>query len=561
MTQQRMLSILRSRYGIIGISAIVIVIGYLALAVALANHIPAGTKVSGVDVSGLSKQQAQQTLAHELDSMLHEQREVKLSNVEHDPVFLDPEGLELQVDTERTLDRLTGFSLNPLRLWRHMFGGDNFSAFVRTNSESLATQLDAISETTDRAARDATIRLEEAQPVVEKAVDGVKLDKERAADVIEQSWLTNTDAIVLPAAVTEAQVTTETATEYVDTLLTPLLEKPLSLTIKEKLVELSPAQIAAAMTIEYKDGFAFSIDSEKIRDVVEQVQPGLLTAPKDASIAIENSAVKITPAVDGEAINTEALVSDMVGVVKSKNRTVTVQIDVEKPKLSTADIEGLGVKEIVAEISTPFYEDPVRSTNLRVGSSYVTNTLVRPGETFDLQTALGPLEESRGFVRSGVIVNGFPATDIGGGLSQLATNVFNVGYRAGLEDVAHKPHTVYYDRYPMGLESTIWYDQIFVKWKNTTPYGVLIESFLDGSKITTRLWSTKYYDVQLHQGKPYDFVKAQTKRNPASDCKPSTYKKDGFSVEVGRTVSLNGEQLEDSRNVVHYDPLPAVTCD
>ncbi|QRV01877.1 VanW family protein [Arcanobacterium phocisimile] len=541
--------------------AVLVVLLYLGMAYSFSGYIPNNTKVSGVDVSGLTQEQAREALASELEPLLAQSRPVQLAQTEAEPVTFDPAGVELAIDYDATLERYTGFSLNPIRLWRDIFGGENGSAVVTANQENLTNSLTAIAEQTVLEPVNAEISLEQGQATVTESHDGIILDIDSAIDTVTQEWFSGSEVLTLPATVHKPEITTEAAQDFVDAMIEPLISQPLSLELKEELIELSGGQVAQILVIGHDAAtFSVGVDNDKLMGLVDAAKPGLLLPAKDATISIENSAVHIVDSQDGEGINIEEFTTRLVNVVNTSNRTITVPIDVVKPELSTADAQGLGVTEVVSEITTPLTSDPVRTTNLIVGSKYVTNTLVRPGETFDLQTALGPLEESRGFVSSGVLVDGFPSTALGGGLSQLATNIFNVGYRAGLEDVAHTPHSVYYDRYPRGLESTIWYDQIFVKWKNTTPYGVVVESFVHGSNVTTRLWSTKYFDVQVHQGQPYGIVKAQTEINPAADCEPSTYSKDGFSVDVGRTVTLNGEVVEDSQHTVHYDALPQVRC-
>ena len=67
--------------------------------------------------------------------------------------------------------------------------------------------------------------------------------------------------------------------------------------------------------------------------------------------------------------------------------------------------------------------------------------------------------------------------DLGGGVSQMATTLFNAMFFAGLEDVEHKPHSFYIDRYPVGREATVAWGSLDLRFTNDTPHGVLIKSF------------------------------------------------------------------------------------
>ena len=66
--------------------------------------------------------------------------------------------------------------------------------------------------------------------------------------------------------------------------------------------------------------------------------------------------------------------------------------------------------------------------------------------------------------------------DLGGGVSQMATTTFNAMFFAGLEDVEHKPHSFYIDRYPVGREATVAWGAVDLRFRNDTPYGVLIDT-------------------------------------------------------------------------------------
>lgn len=163
---------------------------------------------------------------------------------------------------------------------------------------------------------------------------------------------------------------------------------------------------------------------------------------------------------------------------------------------------------------------------------------------------------------SGVVSNGFNSEAMGGGLSQLSTNTFNIGYLAGLTDVEHKPHSKYFERYPMGREATLWDGTIDMQWKNNTPYGVVIDNWVADGQVHSQLWSTKYWDVETTTSAPFAYVQASTKNNPAADCVASNYTEPGFSVTVSRTVSRDGvvNEADSGSYTWTYQPVHAVTC-
>jgi vancomycin resistance protein YoaR len=100
---------------------------------------------------------------------------------------------------------------------------------------------------------------------------------------------------------------------------------------------------------------------------------------------------------------------------------------------------------------------------------------------------------------------------VGGGASQFTTTLFNAAYYAGLQDVEHKPHSFYFDRYPAVIESTIFYPTLDLKFRNTTPYGILIDTATTGSSVTVAMWSTRVFDsVNTEYGPRRDWTRPST---------------------------------------------------
>ena len=85
----------------------------------------------------------------------------------------------------------------------------------------------------------------------------------------------------------------------------------------------------------------------------------------------------------------------------------------------------------------------------------VNGTLLKPGEEFSLNEVVGERTAENGFTKGFIISDGVFKEDLGGGVSQVATTTFNAMFFAGLEDVEHKPHSFYIDRYPVGREATV----------------------------------------------------------------------------------------------------------
>jgi len=230
------------------------------------------------------------------------------------------------------------------------------------------------------------------------------------------------------------------------------------------------------------------------------------------------------------------------------------------PAQSTEKLQALGITELVSEFSTPLTNEPLRTENLAIGAGKITGTLVLPGETFSLTDALGPVTAAAGFNDAWVIVNGEHIKGIGGGLSQMSTTTFNAAYLAGFEDVEHTPHSEWFTRYPEGREATIYIGSIDMKFKNTSPTGALLRSWIEAGRLHVAIWGTKYWTVESSTSGRSRVVAPTTVHSTSPTCTSQSAGNPGFTVTVTRVLKLNGEVKETTHRTTHYKPQNAVVC-
>ena len=182
-------------------------------------------------------------------------------------------------------------------------------------------------------------------------------------------------------------------------------------------------------------------------------------------------------------------------------REGAVDARVARADFRTADARKLRIKEQVSQFTTYFPHAAYRNTNIGRAADLVDGTILEPGETFSLNGTVGERTRANGFTKGFIIEDGVYQEDLGGGVSQMATTTFNAMVFAGLEVVEHKPHSFYIDRYPVGREATVAWGSVDLRFRNDTPYGVLITAHVTPSTptsqgvVTVRMWSTDYWDI------------------------------------------------------------------
>jgi hypothetical protein len=197
----------------------------------------------------------------------------------------------------------------------------------------------------------------------------------------------------------------------------------------------------------------------------------------------------------------------------------------------------------------------------------VNGTVLKPGETFSLNDTVGERTAENGFAKGYIISDGVYKEDFGGGVSQVATTLFNAAFFAGLEDVEHKPHSFYIDRYPIGREATVVWGALDLKFKNDTPHGVLIESWVNPStpsssgSMNVRFWSTKYWDITAGVSDRYNVTKEETRYLQGENCVPHEGY-GGFDIDVFRYFRRAGSDELVRKETMHttYTPSDTVVC-
>ena len=102
------------------------------------------------------------------------------------------------------------------------------------------------------------------------------------------------------------------------------------------------------------------------------------------------------------------------------------------PKLDDEAVKQLRITELVSEFTTYYPCCAPRVTNIERAAELLDGTIVRPGKSSRSTTLLGKRTEAKGFVSAPQIFNGRLEDAVGGGISQVATTMFNAAFFSGV---------------------------------------------------------------------------------------------------------------------------------
>lgn len=540
------------------------------------QHIASGTSVSGVDVSGLGPQEARERISKGVGDRLAQP--VTLT-VGQGSAELVPASSGVSVDARASVKKLTGFTLNPVTLAQRL-GGQRTDAVIQIDAPTLRGALEDRVDTMANGAVSATVTLEGTKPVTTAASNGVGLDVDASLKQLS-TWPLGQKTIAMAEGTAVPAITDEEATKFVDGTLTPLLSSGLTVDGQGAgapgksagaAAAFSPEDTAGMLKISSEGGtLSATFDSTALHDAVVARIGQVETPAQNATWKIDGSATgapKARPqyvaSAQGKVIDTAALSASLLKAGTSATdvagRTVALPMVVAEPTVTTPQNEW-GISEMVGEYATPYNSgDAPRTQNLTRGAELVNGTVVKPGEVFSLEKVLGEVDYEHGFADAGVISNGQHVDSLGGGLSQVATTVFNAGFEAGMDDTEHHAHQYYFDRYPAGREATLWTGKLDVKFTNSTSNSVLVQAWLDGEQIHVRMWSTKYYDVSITSSDRFNFRPVSTERKSGSGCEPYSGGNPGFDITITRTRKHDGKALPDDVLTTQYAADNDIVC-
>ena len=246
------------------------------------------------------------------------------------------------------------------------------------------------------------------------------------------------------------------------------------------------------------------LEGDEVTAAISEALP-LDEETRDATVTLEGGTVRIIPSVDGERCCGPDTVELVTSALAAGQGDVTLELEVEKAAFTTEDAEALGIKEPVGttvewngqpqvnSFTTYHAAGPSgRVHNIQLIADTVRGTLVKPGESFSINDVVGPRTAEKGYQEAGAIANGETVQQVGGGVSQFATTMFNAAFFAGLQIDTYQAHSEHFSRYPFGREATMGHPAPDLKWTNNTPYGILVWTSHTPTSVTVTFWSTQH---------------------------------------------------------------------
>lgn len=222
-------------------------------------------------------------------------------------------------------------------------------------------------------------------------------------------------------------------------------------------------------------------DEKKINDYVYGIKASINTEPVEPKINTSNkNEVSISPPKEGINLNIKATINDILLAVRS-GRTQSLNASVEdvKPRFTKENVKKWQFNGYITSFTTNFNPNKrERTENVRIAAKAIDKAVIYPGEVFSFNDVVGPRSEETGYKEAIVIQNNLFTPGIGGGVCQVSTTLYNNVLKADLKVVERRRHSLPVPYISPGLDATVAYKFVDLKFRNNYDYPIIIRAYL-----------------------------------------------------------------------------------
>jgi len=521
-----------------------------------------GVSVGGVDVGGMSRTEAREVLARQIGDRLGRPVQVRTAA---GTVSVVPGSSGIRVDLDRAIDEAMSSGRLEARLLPHVWSS-NIAAPLSFASATLLPDPLAQLQSQPRDAR-LIVKADGSARVVE-AHSGSAFDAPSALRLIGLAALAGHPSVTVPLREQSPRVTTAAATDALQRAR-HLLGGPIPLRFKGKRVgRITPAQLAPLMrAAPTGTAVALSVDPKGLAPLLKQAAKKVERAPRNATFTVDGKHARIRSDRPGLTVDVAGTAANIVAGGAGAAPRATVAVTKHDAKFTVADAKKLGIKERLFNkpITTSMgASSSNRIHNVHLLADMLDGRIIKAGQTFDFNKAVGQRTTARGFLVGQQIENGQLVPAVGGGVCQVVTTMFDSAFYAGLKVTDRRNHDFYISHYPLGMDATVSWGGPEFRFVNTLKHAIMIKTSYTDASLSIQFYGTREgITVTKTTGPEYGFTSPGVRRIPDASVAPGTEVRTGgggggFSVVVYRTVRRNGKVIRKDQFTSHYVPSDVI---
>lgn len=453
------------------------------------------------------------------------------------------------------------------------------------NREAITDLVAVLATSIDRESVNATVFVNDSEEVVvRQSVDARLVDQDQSIEAILLAMRNGSGEATLSFSETPATIQTEVAEQSAEQIES-LIEDGIELRWGDGSEQLTRRELLAALTIqidpEADQPFTLGFDQTVLSSVITPIVEPLNASVQDARFRyVDGSVTVVQESRVGIIVDVPATVAATRQAILAGSDSVDVTLTRSEPMVSSADASSIEVNDQLATGSTPLFgATDARRANITLAAEQLTGVMVAPGGTFSFLDSIGEISEDAGFTEAfGMISDGSDGARsgliVGGGVSQVATTLFQAAFWAGLPIGEREAHPYWIESYGqppsgmVGLDAMVdgrSGDAIDFTFVNATEHWIVISMEVTGTALNVMIrgtnpgWTIQAGEpvitdrVALEDDEPTivetDELRSGTERTIEAGS-------DGFRVSITRTVTRNGEAVSEDEFVSSYEPSP-----
>ena len=218
----------------------------------------------------------------------------------------------------------------------------------------------------------------------------------------------------------------------------------------------------------------------------------------------------------GAELDAAALKRDVEQALEAGGGSVSLAVSAIAPEVTAEEIAGeYGL--IAYAVTNASSSSKNRLANIKLAMSYINGTCIKPGETFSFNKAVGQRTESRGFKLATAYSSGEVTEQVGGGICQVSTTLFNAAVKSDLEIVERHNHSLTVSYVDKGKDATVDWGHQDLRIKNTSDENVYICCYLtDDKRVRFGIFGRKLANGETItvEAKTTETIKYQTEYQP-----------------------------------------------
>lgn len=225
--------------------------------------------------------------------------------------------------------------------------------------------------------------------------------------------------------------------------------------------------------------------SEKIQSISESIN----VAMENAKVYISDSGnISASSSTIGKELDISSTKESIYDAIKNKDyKAIDLKVNIKQPKISTEAAKS--VNTLLAEFSTKFStNDSNRVTNIVLSAKATSDVLLMPGEEFSYNNLTGKRTKSNGYKDAPVIINGKLEQDVGGGVCQVSSTLFNSVLYSGLDVTSRRNHSLKSSYVSIGRDAMVSDGGSDFRFKNPYSHPVYIKNTVSNGVITSKIY-------------------------------------------------------------------------